>query len=185
MPGLKGSFFIAVLAGATAVMGWAAYQRFAHPPLPRAVPMKLLADGVWVSEQIGPAQLPLLQQDRFAAVVDLRPDGEVAGQPSSSDMADAAARAGLAFSYAPVPHGVIPDQAVSALQKALASQPRPLLLYCRSGRRAARTWALAEASRAGGLDAEAIKRAVLAAGQPVDDLGPDIHARIAARPTPG
>ncbi|MDG2537494.1 sulfur transferase domain-containing protein [Dyella jiangningensis] len=185
MPGLKGSFFIAVLAGAVGVMGWAAYQRFAHPPVPRAVPMKLLADGVWVSEQIGPPQLVLLQQKHFAAVVDLRPDGEVAGQPSSSDMADAAGRAGLAFSYAPVPHGAIPEQAVNALQKALASQPRPVLLYCRSGRRAARTWALAEASRAGGLDARAITQVVLAVGQPVDDLGAEIKARIAARPSAG
>lgn len=185
MLGLKGSFFIAVLAGATAIMGWAAYQRFAHPPLPPAVTMKLLADGVWVSEQIGPSQLALLHQQRFVAVVDLRPDGEAAGQPSSSDMADAAARAGLAFSYTPVPHGAIPDQAISDLQKVLASQPRPVLLYCRSGRRAARTWALAEASRPGGLDAQAIRRIVLAVGQPVDDLGPDIQARIAARPAPG
>lgn len=185
MPGLKGSFFIAVLAGAAAVMGWAAYQRFAHPPLPRAIPMKLLADGVWVSEQIGPPQLALLRQERFAAVVDLRPDGEVAGQPSSSAMADAASRAGLAFSYAPVPHGAIPDDAVSALQKALASQPRPVLLYCRSGRRAARTWALAEASRSGGLDAQAIRQAVLAVGQPVADLDAEIQARVAARPSTG
>jgi uncharacterized protein (TIGR01244 family) len=185
MPGLKGSFFIAVLAGATAVMGWAAYQRFAHPPLPNAVPMKLLAEGVWVSEQIGPPQLSLLGQAHFATVVDMRPDGEVAGQPSSTAMADAAKRAGLAFAYDPVPHGVIPDEAVSALQKALASQPKPVLLYCRSGRRAARTWALAEASRPGGLDARAIKQAVQAVGQRADDLDHDIQARIAARPTSG
>lgn len=185
MPGLKGSFFIAVLAGAVAVMGWAAYQRFAHPPLSSAIPMKPLADGVWVSEQIGPPQLALLRRQRFAAVVDLRPDGEVAGQPSSGDMADVASRMGLAFSYAPVPHGTIPYEAVNALQKVLANQPRPLLLYCRSGRRAARTWALAEASRPGGLDAGAIRQAVLAVGQPVDDLGAEIQARIAARPSEG
>ncbi|WP_172461855.1 beta-lactamase hydrolase domain-containing protein [Dyella jiangningensis] len=185
MPGLKGSFFIAVLAGAAAVMGWAAYQRFAHPPLSQAISMKPLADGVWVSEQIGPPQLALLRQQRFATVVDLRPDGEVAAQPSSSDMADAAGRAGLAFSYVPVPHGAIPDGAVNALQKALASEPRPVLLYCRSGRRAARTWALAEASRPGGLDARAIRKVVLDVGQPVDDLGAEIQARIAARPRAG
>lgn len=185
MPGLKGSFFFAVLAGATAVMGWAAYQRFAHPPLPRAVPMKLLADGVWVSEQIGPLQMDQLREGHFATVVDLRPDGEVAAQPSSAEMADAAARAGLAFTYDPVPHGAIPDEAVSALQNALASKPKPILLYCRSGRRAARTWALAEASRPGGLDAQAIQRIVQAAGQPMDDLQHDIQARIAARPTSG
>ncbi|ULU27623.1 TIGR01244 family phosphatase [Dyella terrae] len=185
MPGLKGSFFIAVLAGAAAVMGWAAYVRFAHPPLPRAVSMKPLVEGVWVSQQIEPAQLDLLQQDHFSTLVDLRPDGEVAGQPSSTEMSDAAARAGLAFIYDPVPHGAIPDEAVSALQKALASQRKPVLLYCRSGRRAARTWALAEASRPGGLDAQAIKQIVQAVGQPVDDLDRDIQARITARPTSG
>jgi uncharacterized protein (TIGR01244 family) len=184
MPGLKGSFFIAVLAGATAVVGWAAYERFVAPP-PGPIAAKQLADGVWVSEQISPQQLALLKRGDFLAVVDLRPDGEVKGQPSSAAMAAAAAKSGLAFTYDPVPHGAIPEQAVDTLQKALAAHPRPVLLYCRSGKRAARTWALAEASRAGGLDAAAIRRIVLAVGQPVDDLDRDIQARIAARPTSG
>jgi uncharacterized protein (TIGR01244 family) len=183
MPGLKGSFFIAVLAGAAAVLGWATYQRFAHPPLPRAVAVKSLTDGVWISEQIEPAQLALLRRQHFASVIDLRPDGEVVGQPSSADMAIAAASQGLAFTYVPVPHGAIPGGQVTSLQKALASQPRPVLLYCRSGRRAARTWALAEASRTGGLDAATILRIVHAAGQSADNLDADIQARIAARPT--
>ena len=76
-------------------------------------------------------------------------------------------------------------KAVTALQKALESPARPVLLYCRSGKRAARTWALAEASRPGGLDAAAIKRIVLATGHPVADLDRDIQARIAARPNAG
>lgn len=182
MPGLKASFFIAVLAGAAAVVGWAGYQRTAHPPLPRAVAAKSLADGVWLSEQINPAQLSLLRRQQFASVIDLRPDGEAAGQPSSAEMAKAAALDGLAFDYVPVPHGAIPDGQVAALQHALDSHARPVLLYCRSGRRAARTWALAEASRPGGLDAASIQHAVKAAGQSADDLDSDILARIAARP---
>lgn len=185
MPGLKGSFFIAVLAGAAAVMGWAAWTRFAHPALPAGVAVKPLAGGVWISEQIDPAQLALLSGQHFLAVIDLRPDGEVAGQPSSTQMGQAAVRAGLAFTYVPVPHGDIPGDQVSALAKALASQPHPVLLYCRSGRRAARTWALAEASRAGGQDAVAIERIVQSAGQSADDLDGEIKARIASRSPAG
>jgi len=182
MPGWKGSFLIAVLAGAVAVLGWAAYAHAVRPP--RLV-VRHLSGNVWISEQLTPAQLPLLRHRRFAAVVDLRPDGEVAGQPSSAQMASAAAQAGLAFSYDPVPHGPIPAQAVSALDQALASQSGPVLLYCRSGRRAARTWALVEASRPGGLNALAIKHAVQDAGQSADDLDQDIQARVAARPASG
>lgn len=184
MPGLKGSFFIAVLAGAAAVMGWAAYQHAAHPAPPR-VAIKHLSGNVWVSEQLTPAQISVLHDRHFATVVDLRPDGEVAGQPSSAEMAQAAAHAGLAFSYNPVPHGAIPAQAVSNLQQILAFQSQPVLLYCRSGRRAARTWALVEASRPGGLDAQAIRQAVRGVGQSADDLDSDIQARVAARPTSG
>lgn len=184
MPGLKGSFFIAVLAGAAAVMGWAAYVRYAHPSSEEIFARRLTGD-VWVSEQVTPQQVLGLRGGRFATIVDLRPDGEQAGQPSSAEVAAAAARAGVAFSYDPVPHGAIPNEAVDALQKVLATQGKPVLLYCRSGRRAARTWALAEASRAGGLDAEAIKRVVAAAGQPVEDLEQAIQARIAARSSAG
>lgn len=184
MPGLKGSFFIAVLAGAAAVMGWAAYVRFAHHPHQEIAARRLTGD-VWVSEQVTPQQVLDLRGERFATIVDLRPDGEQAGQPSSAEVAAAAARVGIVFSYDPVPHGDIPDEAVSALQKVLVAQAKPVLLYCRSGRRAARTWALAEASRVGGLDAEAIKRVVMAAGQPVDDLDQAIRVRIAARSSEG
>jgi uncharacterized protein (TIGR01244 family) len=87
----------------------------------------------------------------------------------------------LTFAYVPVPHGDIPGQAVDALGQSLASAGKPVLLYCRSGKRAARTWALSEASRADGLDAVAIQAAVRSAGQSADDLAESIAARIAAR----
>ncbi|MFL6657217.1 MAG: beta-lactamase hydrolase domain-containing protein, partial [Massilia sp.] len=90
----------------------------------------------------------------------------------------------LNFVYIPVPHGAIPDSAVTALGKALANSPGPVLLYCRSGRRAARTWSLVEASRTGGLDAAQIIATVKASGQEVDDLKDALEQRIAARSTP-
>ena len=114
-------------------------------------------------------------------MVDLRPDGEEPGQPSAQDMRLAATKAGLAFAYVPVPHGDIPEASVAALQAFLASQSGPVLLYCRSGRRAARTWALVEAARPGGMPTDAIMAAVQGAGQNAEDLRGRIEAAVAAR----
>jgi uncharacterized protein (TIGR01244 family) len=96
-------------------------------------------------------------------------------------MSGAAGSAGLAFSFVPVRHGAIPADAVDHLAQVRTTSDKPVLLYCGSGRRAARTWALAEASRPGGLGEGAILKAVRAAGQDAGDLQADIARRIALR----
>lgn len=180
MPKLRWTFLAAALLGAAAVLALA----FLHRPagVVAAVTAKPLVPGLFIAEQVAPAQLPDLVAKGFKSIVDLRPDGEATDQPSSAAMADAARRAGLAFAYVPVAHGDIPAASVQSLERALAGSDRPVLLYCRSGKRAARTWALAEAARTGGLDAAAIEAAVQSAGQSVDDLKASIDARIAMRP---
>jgi uncharacterized protein (TIGR01244 family) len=178
MPSLKWTFAVSLLAGALAVMGAVAFARRSSD----AVAAKELAGGVWVAEQVSTRQVLALKAHGFRAIVDLRPDGEAPGQPSSNEIGRMAKASGLAFTYLPVPHGDIPGPAADTLEQTLAQVERPVLLYCRSGRRAARTWALAEASRTGGLDAAAIARAVQSAGQSADDLASQITERIAARP---
>ena len=169
---------LAALAGATFVAIVAAGGKSASQP----PPARELVGGVWVSGQVTLAQLAELKARGFKAVIDLRPDGEARDQPSAADMAQAAHANGMAFVYIPVPHGDIPAAAVDNLGQALVRRvERPVVLYCRSGWRAARTWALAEASRPAGLDAAAIKAAVQSAGQPVDNLDESIAMRIAAR----
>lgn len=180
MPSVRATFGVAVLAGAALVLGISAMDKFHR----RAADAREISGGVWVTEQITPRQVAQYKARGFHAVVDLRPDGEDVGQPSSAEVGHAAQRQGLSFAYVPVPHGAIPDTAVDSLAEALTHAERPVLLYCRSGRRAARTWALAEASRPGGLEAVAIEAAVSSAGQAADDLHELIAARIAARSTP-
>ena len=153
-----------------------------HAQAEARLDVRQLAPGVWISEQIGPEQLGSLKSQGFRAVIDLRPDNEVAGQPPASAMSTAAAGQGLAFDYIPVSHGDGPAGAVEALGRNLAQGQKPVLLYCRSGRRAARAWALAEASRPGGLQTASILEAVHAAGQDAADLADQIAARVAARP---
>jgi uncharacterized protein (TIGR01244 family) len=175
------AFLIAVAVAMVGVVGLAALNREAPPrarPAPVAHP---LGDGVKVREQVTLDDIGRLGSEGFRTVIDLRPDGEVAGQPSSTAVGEAARAAGMSFAYVPTPHGTIPDETVSELSRVLASAPRPVMLYCRSGKRAARVWALAEASRTGGPMADSIATIVKQAGQPVDDILPRIAARVAAR----
>jgi len=140
-----------------------------------------LMRGVWISGQIAPAQVAALKAHGIERIVALRPDGEEPGQPSSAAVEAAARSAGIAFAYAPVPGKDVPQAAVDAVSRALARGDEPVVIYCKSGHRATRTWALAEASRADGLEADAIESVAASAGQPVDDLREQIAARIATR----
>ena len=175
-------FLIAVAVGTVGVAGaFGASRWHEHHELP-AHP---LAPGIAISEQLQPGAMSTARE-HFATVIDMRPDGEAADQPSSGQMASAAGAQQLQFAYVPVPHGDIPDAVVDRLSEAMASRPGPVLLYCRSGRRAARSWSLVEASRAGGLGVDEILAAVKASGQDASDLRARIAQRVKARrPAPG
>ena len=140
-----------------------------------------LGDGVFYTSQLAPEGVARLRRDGVSTVVDIRPDGETSDQPPSTEIARAAAASGLDFHYIPVPHEGIPEQAVAQLGQLLAQADARPVLYCRTGRRAVRTYALAEASLADGPDAVAIFDTVRRTGFSVDDLKDDINRRIANR----
>jgi uncharacterized protein (TIGR01244 family) len=140
-----------------------------------------LVAGVWVSGQVAPAEVERLKAQGVKAIVDVRPDGEEPGQPPSAAVEAAARAAGLRFAYAPVAGKDVPQAAVDAVAREIARPGNTVLVYCRSGTRATRAWALAEASRPDGLEAEAIESVAASAGVPIDDLREAIAARIATR----
>jgi uncharacterized protein (TIGR01244 family) len=175
-------FLLSVGTGAvlvSAAFGVTTWQR------KHTLPVHALAPGIAISEQLQPRAMGAARE-RYNTVIDMRPDGEAADQPGSAEMEAAAKAHHLQFAYVPVPHGDIPDEVVDKLANAMASRPGPVLLYCRSGRRAARSWSLVEASRTGGLGADEILAAVKASGQDASDLRAKIEKRIQARkPLPG
>lgn len=173
------AFVLAVAISATAMLAYAMMSNTSGPA--QTAKGHALLNGVFVTEQVGLAAVGNLPKDGYRTLIDLRPDGEGADQPPSSAMADAARAAGLTFAYYPTPKTEIPDSVVEGVAQTLATAPHPVIMYCRSGSRAARVWALAEASRSGGASAEAIAAAVRTAGQSADDLSAKIAARIAAR----
>jgi uncharacterized protein (TIGR01244 family) len=171
------AFAGAVLLGAFGVLANAVVDRYRE----RSIELHALTADVSVTAQLRLENIVALREQGFRTIIDLRPDGEAPDQPPADRIKQAAERARMRFAFVPVPHGDIPAASVDALTQALANAQRPVILYCRTGRRAARTWALAEARRPGGLDAAAIELAVKNAGQSAEDLEGPINAGVSAR----
>ena len=153
-------------------------------PGSRPVAVPVGEDGsVFVSRQLSLRDVAFIRRYRILTIVDMRPDGEASDEPSHLEMEQIAKAQGLDFSYIPVPHESIPPTTVNALGDVLLNSQKPALLYCRTGRRAVRTFALLEASRNGGPGIDTILTMVKGAGFSAEDLRPEIVSRIAARTT--
>ena len=123
-----------------------------------------------VSPQIGLDDLREAASQGFVLVINNRPDGEDAGQPSSATMEAAARELGLDYLYAPVRGGPTPDQ-VETVRQAVAAAKGPVLAYCRSGTRSIVTWALGRA-QSGDADRESLVRQAAAAGYDLSGVLP-------------
>lgn len=167
-------FSVAFVAGLAAAV-------YLTPSLNESTASRELGIGVSVRDQMSERDVARAKAAGVQTIIDLRPDGEEPGQPGSAAMERAAKRFKMNFAYIPTPHGEIPDDVADRLAREIATAPRPILLYCRSGKRAARVWALASASTWRGGTAQSIADSVRLAGQPVDDLLPRIEARIKGR----
>lgn len=179
-------FGVAFLLGAVGIVGVAVYLDWTDPRQAVAataapVAIQTLSDGVLVAPQIAEGDIDAVKGRGIRTVIDLRPDGEVEGQPSSDMIGQLVRNGGMRFAYVPIPHGEVLDDQVERLTTVLTQNPGPILLYCRSGKRAARTWALAEATRTDGLPVDAIEARVIAVGQPIDDLSDRLRIRAARR----
>lgn len=124
-----------------------------------------------VAPQIAPEDCALARAQGFVAIVNNRPDGEAAGQPSSETMRAAAEAAGIRYSAIPVDHSGFSMEKVAAMAAVLAAGG-PVLAYCRSGTRSANLWALAAASH--GEDPAAIVAAAAGGGYDISAMLPSL-----------
>jgi uncharacterized protein (TIGR01244 family) len=83
----------------------------------------------------------------FRSIVNNRPDFEGgSSQPTSQAMQAAASAAGLDYAFVPVQSAFqTPDQ-IARMREVLATLPKPVLGFCRSGTRTGNLYRLAKAS---------------------------------------
>lgn len=96
--------------------------------------------------QFSPEDMQEIAEQGFKSVINNRPDGEGgASQPTSAQMEKAAHAAGLQYSYLPVISGQITEAQTAEFAALLASQPGPILAFCRSGARSTNLFQMASA----------------------------------------
>jgi len=113
---------------------------------PTSLPIRQVADDVFVAPQLDPAAMAEAARAGFRSVVNNRPDHEGGpDQPTNAAVAAAAAAAGLSYRFLPVHGAYQSPEEIEAFAALLAELPRPILVFCRSGARSARLYQLAQA----------------------------------------
>lgn len=136
--------------------------------------IKHLADGLFVSPQIGVEDLADLKARGIRSLVNNRPDGEAADQPAGEELAAAAAAHGIAYRHIPVVSGQIHDAEIHSFAVALRDMPRPMLAFCRSGTRSCSLWALANVQA---NDSDSLLQQASNAGYDLASLRPRLEAQ--------
>lgn len=173
-------FVISTLVGIAAVVS---YSWMTGPARREKLIRQVDKSGIYLTDQLRESDFQRLARLHVATIVDMRPDGEASDQIPSQRAAEISKRRGIVFEYIPIPHGEIPSAGVDRLSSVLANGERPILLYCRTGKRALRTFCLAEAARKNGHSAEELGSIAERSGFGITDLQREIARRIAARRT--
>ena len=131
----------------------------------RQLDEKTLVDG-----QIGADDVATLKAMGVTLIVNNRPDGEDANQPTSDEIEAAAKEQGLDYRHVPIARGLGPSD-IEAMREAMHSVGEgKLFAFCRSGNRSTLAWAVAKSED--GVSREELNRRANEAGF---DLGPIAH----------
>ena len=109
--------------------------------------VRQVAPDVCVAPQLTPDAMAEAARAGFRSVINNRPDFEHGlDQPTNASIEAAARGAGLEYRFLPVASGYQSPEDVAAFARLLDELPHPVLVFCRSGARSARLFALAQAA---------------------------------------
>jgi uncharacterized protein (TIGR01244 family) len=110
-----------------------------------SLPLQPLTPDVCVAPQLTPEAMAEAAAMGFKSVINNRPDFEHGpDQPTSAEVEAAAKAAGLEYRHLPVAGGYQSPEEIAAFAELLATLPRPLLAFCRSGARSTRLFMQAQ-----------------------------------------
>ena len=106
-----------------------------------APPFEPVGPDVCVAGQLDPAAMADAARAGFRSVINNRPDFEGGpDQPTHAAIEAAAIAAGLEYTFQPVSPTVHTPQEIARFAQLLASMPKPILAFCRSGARSGRLY---------------------------------------------
>lgn len=131
--------------------------------------MHPLDEATFVAGQIDSNDIAEAARANVKVVVSHRTQGEDPNQPTSAEMTEMTAKAGMR--YLEIPVSGLPDQAAALRTLEAMNSLSPgerILLFCRSGMRSTAAWAMAERLR--GANADDLRATALAAGYDLSRL---------------
>jgi uncharacterized protein (TIGR01244 family) len=109
------------------------------------LPIRPIADNVFVAPQMEPTAMAEVARLGFRSVINNRPDFEHGpDQPTSAAVEAAARAAGLEYRFLPVNGGYQSPEEIAEFGRLLAELPHPVLAFCRSGARSTRLFMAAQ-----------------------------------------
>lgn len=109
--------------------------------------VRTVTEALSVSPQLSPGDVVRAADQGFRSIICNRPDGESPDQTPYASIATAAGAAGLDVRAIPIRGGAIDADSVRAFDQALATMPKPVLAYCRSGTRSITLWAMTQVGK--------------------------------------
>lgn len=110
------------------------------------IALQRLDADVSVAPQLGPEAMAEVRAAGFRSVINNRPDFEGgAGQPTSASVEAGARALGLEYAWLPVAPSFQSPEEIARFADLLATMPKPILAFCRSGTRSGKLWRAASA----------------------------------------
>lgn len=103
--------------------------------------LRQVSADVSVAAQLDTAAMAWAARLGFRSVINNRPDFEAGpDQPTSAAIEAAATAAGLAYVYLPVAPAYQSPQEIERMAELVATMPKPILAFCRSGARSGKLY---------------------------------------------
>src|SRR5947199_10275760 len=100
------------------------------------IPVQPLSPDVSVAPQLRPEAMEAVAQAGYKSVINNRPYFEGGpDQPTNASIEAAAKAAGLAYAFLPVAPGLQTPEEIARFAELLATLPKPILAFCRTGTR--------------------------------------------------
>lgn len=103
-----------------------------------------MTDAVQFSAQIQPQHVKVIAEQGFKTLINNRPDGEEANQPSNADIEQAAKDAGLSYKAIQFAGGQLTQAQVAEFAQFYNQADKPVLMFCRTGNRSNMLYQAAE-----------------------------------------
>ncbi len=133
-----------------------------------AIKIHELEPGFAIADAVLPEDLDEVARQGYRAVICNRRPGEADDHPDDAVLSTRATELGLEWHCIPVTPGEYSEADIEAFRQAVDSLPKPILAFCKTGKRAVHLWAHVR-SKAPGCDIPALLAAAHRAGYDLED----------------